>query len=268
MGGDETVDNDSDSECEWETLTGEEKLRELSEDDLGAIIRLDGDGPITSDWHIPLTNFSLARQMTEDCERRSMGSWLVIAGDLFHQDGLNRFEQKQQGARFETEISVANRVVKKLLQTFDRVYVTLGNHDVNLQRRLDYAATFETTVKMILHELGEDDQRRIIVTPRDHLIIDTEEGPWRVCHTKTYRKSQLAYVAALADLHRMNVAAGHRHHCALGFSPSGYRIAELGGMHDRLKTDYLNRWTSDHPLHQSGYMLLRRGRVVCPALSG
>src|SRR3990172_8063644 len=226
MGGDETVDNDSDSECEWETLTGEEKLRELSEDDLGAIIRLDGDGPITSDWHIPLTNFSLARQMTEDCERRSMGSWLVIAGDLFHQDGLNRFEQKQQGARFET------------------------------------------AVKMILHELGEDDQRRIIVTPRDHLIIDTEEGPWRVCHTKTYRKSQLAYVAALADLHRMNVAAGHRHHCALGFSPSGYRIAELGGMHDRLKTDYLNRWTSDHPLHQSGYMLLRRGRVVCPALSG
>lgn len=258
----------SSGESEWEILTREEQLREEREAELGEVIRLAGDGPITSDWHIPLTDYGIANRMVDDCRKRRIGQWLVIAGDLFHQDQMNRFDQKQFSARFEMEIAVANRVVRMLLHAFDRIYVTLGNHDQNMQRRLAYAASFETTVRMILHELDEFERRRIIVTPRDHLIVDTDEGPWRVCHTRTYRKQQLSYVASLADLHRMNVAAGHRHHCALGFSPSGYRIAELAGMHDRTKTDYLNRWTSDHPLHQSGYMILNGGRILCPALTG
>jgi len=183
-------------------------------------------------------------------------------------DALSDHMPKQVGAGFERESAVANRVVKHLLRHFDEVVIALGNHDDRLQRRLDYATSFDQTVRMVLHELTSSERARLRVTNRDHFIVDTDEGPWRVCHTRQYSKVQLSVPLQLATIHQMHVAAAHRHHTALGFHPAGFRLAELGGMFDAARTEYLHRWSTTFPKWQPSYMILRDGRMICPALSG
>lgn len=257
-----------DAESEWARLTREERERDLIHNAGLFTARLHGDGPLTSDWHLPLTSYTLIDAMIRDAEKLGMGKWLVIAGDLFHQDAMSDHWPKQETAGFEHEMKVANRVMLRLLRHFDVVVVTRGNHDEKVEKRLQYAVRFERTVRMILHELTEAQQKRLVVSETDAVMIDTDEGPWRACHSRSYSRVQLSVPARLADRHRCNIASGHRHHTALGFSPSGYRVAELGGMFDEARTEYLQRWTTDFPKWQPSYMLLRNGRILCPALSG
>lgn len=257
-----------DIEAQWQQITDEERSKEHDPFGLGEVITVDGDGPVTSDWHLPLTNFAEAGRMVAHAERLGMGKWLGIAGDFFHNDALSFHNPKQNNANFDRQTNLANRCILRLLGSFDRIIIARGNHDEKLEVRMEHAASFERTVRMMLHELSDNQRKRLVITNRDHFIVNTDEGPWRVCHTRTYSKVQLSYPAKLADVHRMNVAAAHRHHCALGFSPSGYRIAELGGLFDTAATDYLHKWSTDHPKWQGGYMLLKDGRMICPALTG
>jgi hypothetical protein len=151
------------------------------------------------------------------------------------------------------------------LDVFDRLVVTLGNHDRHHHEQTKIS--FDRSLRQLLCDLPKDKLDRIIVTGRDYVIIETERGPWRVCHTRAYRKLPLSYPNALALRHGMHIAAGHRHHYAHGKAANGKDIAELGGLMEHERMAYTTRYTNDLPEMQRGYARLVGGHLTLPMLS-
>lgn len=229
-------------------------------------LRLEGDGAITADWHIPICDYELAQRFCDDADRLGKTRYLVVAGDFWNMDALSDYAPKQSDAGFPVEIQHGQAVMQLLLDVFDKIYVTLGNHDERVLKKLGYKLRFEHCVKMLLPDLSASEQARIETTGRDYVIIDTDEGPWRVCHTKSYARTPLTTPAKLADIYQMHVAGAHRHHHAIGTSAAGFQVLELGGMFDASRTAYLDRYTNAFPKWAPGYSFLIGGRPYCPNL--
>lgn len=226
-------------------------------------IRLTGDACISSDWHAPLLRYDVLHRMLRDCDRRGL-STLIVAGDLTNQDALAGHEEKQRGAEMPIELEHLHYAVDTALDYVGELVVTLGNHDRHAPQKLQ--VSFDTSIRMLLHGLSAEKLARIRVTALDHVIVETERGDWLVCHTRSYSRLPLAYPNKLAGRFGMHVAAGHRHHHAIGKAANGFDIVELGGLMDADRMEYTHRYTNDLPMMQNGYGLLVDGFMDCPML--
>ena len=229
-------------------------------------IVVSGNGACTADWHVPLTRWDLVADMVETCIREDATDYLIIAGDFFNYDALSDYFPKQKDHSLYEEIVTGRKTLDYLSQVFDRIIVTKGNHDIRLQKALGYKLSFEDSLHSVLRVDIDDPDCNIEFTGRDYALVDSPTGIWRVCHTANYSRNQLAYPSKLADLHQQHVMGAHRHHHAVGFSPSGKRVIELGGFFDKDRTEYLVQWSKDFPLWQNGYVVLIDGIPLMPLL--
>lgn len=238
--------------------------------DLMSEIHIDGSGDnrgvLTADWHIPVFDAQMGQSLIEHAIEHRATNWLVVAGDFFNFDALSKYSPKQDTAGLELELQMASLIVERLLDVFDNIYFTWGNHDERLVAALGFKMKFEAAITMAL-SIPKDKLSKVHVTGRDYVIVETGNGPWRVCHTKQYAKAPLAVPNRLADKYRMAVAGGHRHHLAAGTSVSGYPILELGGLHDSSRTEYLEKSSTDFPVWQTGFWILADGIPYCPQLA-
>lgn len=226
-----------------------------------------GDALVTADWHLPLCDYALVERAVNDAAQRGIKN-LVIAGDWLNLDSLSRYENKQQDAGFEIELIHANELMEWLLTIFENIYISKGNHSERLMRTLGFKAKFKQAMRMVLYGVDKQDAERIHLTGRDYVLVDAPGlDRVRVAHTRQYSKVPLVVPGRLADRHRTDFIGGHRHHHAMGWSPSGYKIGEAGGLFNKNKTEYLIQWTDDFPEWQAGYFLLSDGRWVAPMLS-
>jgi predicted phosphodiesterase len=226
-------------------------------------ITIDGKsrGLVLSDIHIPLTDYKALHDIIDEAIAINATDWCVIAGDFFHMDSLSRFEDKQEDADLQREIAAAKRTLTKLKTVFKRTVFTRGNHDEKFVHAINGKMTFAASMRLLL----ADDC--LEVTGRDYVLIDSPEGLWRACHTRSYSRSQLTVPAKLAERHRCHVIGGHRHHAAIGHSGSGYWAVENGCFGDYELTLYLHTFTNDFPLWQLGGTFLIDGVPYCPNLS-
>lgn len=234
---------------------------------LDAELRLEGDFSIMSDMHLPVTRYDVVNRWLDDSQAAGLAH-AILPGDTFNQDKWSRHEHKQGGAGPAEEREAGLWAFPAMLDVFDTITLCLGNHEENLHRKLDYTIAFDRTMRMQLADLTDDQLARITITGRDYVLIDTDEGLWRVCHTRSYSRQPLAYPGKIALRHGCHVAGAHRHHHAQGFAANGKSIVELGGAFDEDRMAYANRWSNDFPRMTNGYMLLRGGRAFCPMLSG
>lgn len=230
-------------------------------------LRLEGDFAIMSDLHLPVTNHETFLRWLDDAERRGL-TRAILPGDTFNQDKWSRHEHKQGGAGPAEEREWGIWAFGLMLDVFDSITMTLGNHEENAHRKLDYTVPFDRVMRMVLGEMPGVDLDRIQITGRDYVIVDTDAGDWRICHTRSYSRQPLVYPARVALRHGCHVAGGHRHHHAQGFAANGKSIVELGGGFDESRMAYANRWTDDFPMMSNGYMLLMDGKAYCPMLAG
>lgn len=229
-------------------------------------LRLEGDFGVMADLHLPITRPVVLERWLDDCDTRGI-TRAILPGDLFNEDKWSRHDNKQSGAGPDAEREWAIWAFGLMLDVFDDITISLGNHDENLHRKLDYTVPFDRCMRMLLGEMPGVDLERIQITGRDYVMVDTDEGEWRICHTRSYSRQPLAYPGRLAMRHGCHVAAGHRHHHAQGYAANGKRIVELGGAFDEDRMAYANRWSNDFPRMQNGYMLLQGGRATCPMLA-
>ena len=229
------------------------------------VIRLEGDVAPSSDWHLPLTRYDLFENWLEAAYDAGIKTG-VCAGDMVNLDYWSDHYPKQEGCSVEVEQEHAAYAVSMALDVFDELVICLGNHDERAVKKVGYSTSFDNAMRSLLHKLPSDKQKRIRITSRDYVIVDTEEGEWRICHTKSYSKQPLAYPIKLALRHNQHIAAGHRHHLAQGYAPNGKMVVELGGFYDASVTEYLDRYTNDFPEWQPGWWLLQDGRMNCPML--
>jgi predicted phosphodiesterase len=231
-------------------------------------IVLRGRGLVSSDWHIPLISHEVAAKMIDDAMRFGCTDWLIIAGDLFNLDALSRYSPKQAGAGMEVEMVHAQRILEIMLRVFKKIIITKGNHDNRVMESLGYRLRFEQTVKMLLPDMTAEDLSKIHVTGLDYALVESGVGTWYICHTNQYSKIPLTVPRELCDIHQMHIAAGHRHHHAIGRNKGGQHwCVELGGLFDDAKTAYLRQYTTTFPKWTPGYMLLSDGVPYLPMLS-
>ena len=231
-------------------------------------IRIRGNGLVSSDWHIPLTSHELIAQAIESAIAHGCTDYCAIVGDYFNFDALSSYYPKQDNAGLETELVHGGQLIELLLQVFDYVYVTKGNHDVRMLNALGFKLKFERSIRMCLPSISDEQMERIIVTGLDYIVVDSDrEKPWHCCHTNAYAKSMLTIPNEIALIHDVNVAAGHRHHHAIGRARNGNYVVELGGLFDEAKTQYLRQWTNTFPKWAPGWMLLYDGLPYLPFLA-
>lgn len=226
----------------------------LSSDD-EIIIPKGTRGVVTSDWHIPLVDAEAVEVMLQEAVRNNATDYLVIAGDFLNLDALSRFPIKQRGSSLENELLVAREIIQELVKTFDSIIITKGNHDERLWVALGDKVSYKQTIGWLL---GLDVQDKVRLTSRDNVTIETlGEHNWYICHTRQYSKVPLKIPIELAAIHEMNIAAGHRHHHAIGNSLNGkYRVVELGGLYDTQATEYIKSYSNTMPRWVNGFMIL------------
>lgn len=244
-----------------------EKLSSFRPRPLMGLIRVQGNGLATGDIHLPITRFEVVAKAVGSAQQHGCTDWCVIAGDLFNMDALSDYFPKQDDQEVDNEIASGAALLELLLDVFDVVVVTKGNHDIRLQKALGYRLKFEHTLRMFLPGLPKEKSDRLLITGRDYAIVDTPEGEWRLCHTRQYSETPLAVPIKIADVNQQHVGGFHRHHHAAGFSRSGKMVFEGGGAFDTERTEYLEQWSTTHPKWQPGWTLLKDGMMYQPMLT-
>lgn len=210
---------------------------------------------VTADWHHPLTDYALVNQVIDHAEAVGAKN-LIVAGDWWHMDALSSFESKQDGADLLTEMKYSGAAMERVGEYFDRVYFTWGNHDNRFVKILGYALEFKRAMEMLFRDVAPGVVEKIVFSNLDFMVIDTPNGPYRVSHPKSYSSVPLANPRRQASKYLMHALSGHTHHFAFGYDVSGQHIAaELGGLHRKDATQYLQR-TTNYPTWNQGYAIV------------
>lgn len=230
------------------------KLDAVMEAPLRIDVTKAGAGAVTADWHHPLANYDLINSFLDHAVEVGATNWLVVAGDWFNIDALSAFDFKdEQNAGLEQEMYGSNITMKRVLQVFDKVYLSWGNHDARVHKSLGYKVSFARAMKMMFADIDTELFEKVSLSNLDHIYIDTPNGPYMVCHPAAYTSVPLTSARKLASKELCHVITGHSHHTAVGHDPSGsFVCAEVGGFFDADKTKYLQR-TTTFPKWQNGY---------------
>jgi predicted phosphodiesterase len=201
-----------------------------------------------------VTNYGLVNTFIDHARDIGATNWLVVAGDWFNVDSLSSFDFKQDDANLVREIYGSSQTMTRLLETFDKVILSWGNHDARVHKSLGYKVPFTTAMRFMFNDLDPVlFDGRIQLSNLDNVIIDGPRGPLMVAHPKAYSSVPLTQARRLASKHLMSVITGHSHHTAIGHDVSGEYVAgELGGFFDKDKVAYLQRTTA-FPNWQNGY---------------
>lgn len=221
----------------------------------------EGDLALAGDIHVPLTKWPFFERFLNDMKAEGI-TRLGIPGDFWHADSASSFDYKQSNADMETEKRVGNEVMTAILEQFDEVILTWGNHDARYHKLLRYGVSFVDTMKMLFHDVPDDLLAKVQWSNLDHFWVEGAGTPWYVCHPKSYSQVPLTQARRLAAKHLCNVITAHSHHHAVGHDVSGrFTCAEVGGFFDKDRTEYLQRSTQ-FPNWQNGYAILRTDNTL------
>jgi len=216
-------------------------------------VAANGAGSVTADWHHPLTDYQLVNTFIDHAVDVGATNWLLVAGDWFNIDALSAFDYKQDTANLPRELEGSTATMRRLLEVFETVTLSWGNHDARVHKALGYKVPFAQAMRLLFADLEPELISRIYFTNLDHVYVDTPRGPYYVAHPKSYNSNPLTSARRIATIKHANVITGHSHHTALGHDPSGkFVVAEIGGFFDITKTAYLQR-TTTYPHWQNGY---------------
>lgn len=223
---------------------------ELSTTELGGVA-------VTADWHHPLTDYKLVNQFIAEARERRIRNTLLVAGDWFNMDALSAYSPKQKkGADLVTELAYSQETVGTLLETFQRIVITKGNHDWRLIRALGWTLEFKDAMRLLFPDLTPKELGRIEFSNLDHVWVNSPAGRWFIAHPTVYSKRPLTAAIEISAIRNAHVITGHSHHTAAGFARDGIHVvAEIGGFFDVEKTAYLQD-TSTFPRWVQGYGFL------------
>jgi hypothetical protein len=219
---------------------------------------------IAADFHLPLFSPEWFNRML-DWHTQNGVKMLLTLGDFLNLDALSNYYPKQRDAGYDTERKTARATLGLLLRVYETVVLIKGNHDARLVKRSNYALDFVQAMDAYFE--GVPGIERAQFSNFDHLLVTDLSAPhesspdWWMGHAKSYSRTPLGQAIKLADINRMNTITAHSHHLARGYSSNGeFVVAEIGGLFDRHRTEYLAS-ASVYPHWTNGYGMLRNGRL-------
>lgn len=217
---------------------------------------LSGDWMVVGDVHIPMTDTDFAMlPAVVAAKHMNKPRRLLIAGDFFNMDSFSSFAEIVQLPTWAQERQGAEIMVKAWLETFDQIYMLMGNHERRMQ-------------KFTIGALNEDDILALIKAPKNkvkmsgfaYCTIKTKTGTWRVTHQQNYRQAARSTVNSLAQKYRQHIVGFHEHHSSISVDDSGNNIlVNVGGLADGNKFPYVGLQDNTKPTMKKSFLMLKNG---------
>lgn len=221
---------------------------------------------LTSDWHIPFHDDDLVEKLFADAEEHGTKD-IVIAGDFWDCDNVSKFNSITEAdistkMTFKGEQEEVKKMLKRVLNVFDQVYICRGNHEKRWCDLNAGAVGLKQLFEMALPGIEDGKYAdRVHITSDDHLHIVQAGQEWLACHPRNFRITPLSVARDLAAKHHCNVFMAHGHGFNQGRDRSGkYICLDGGGLFDRESLEY-TRETTCHPATRSGYYILEEGKL-------
>jgi hypothetical protein len=221
-------------------------------------LRVEADACIVAgDVHIPFYDADLFSKMLDVAQERGIDTF-ICPGDFWDCDNYSTWVNQKEGMvpfkeTFRGEVEEVKMVLQILVDTFDHIYFTQGNHEF----RWIAQNGGKMDIRMLFNLTGITEGYE--VTSDDFLILTNGGMEWRLCHPQSFRQAPLSVVRDLAAKYQMNVIGAHGHQFTQGMDRSGKFIClDGGGLFDPDALGYLRR-TSTHPKACSGFYVLEDG---------
>lgn len=251
-------------------------------------LRSEGDAVILTDVEAPFQHSEFINHVLDLADAWGVQT-LHLGGDLLHYDSLSAWgsewvqdREEMLGAFIDVlELALSNKKraeVIELLQTkgmlndgglsselkesrrvfrsfdsFQNVYVELGNHDDRYLRALDQALS----PKELLHQIDKDKDERWKIAPYYYGFIETEKGTFRITHP---RGAGQKTAIDLAVQYHQHVIMGHSHRWAVNRDPSGdFWAIQQGCCVDENRLAYVKQRDAKRDAHLLGATIIRDG---------
>jgi hypothetical protein len=179
---------------------------------------------------------------------------LIIGGDFFNFDAFSSYPALVASYSWREERKAAECLMHEWLQTFEEIYIIMGNHDRRLQK-WSQGALEETDIFGLVVS-----SPKVTVSNIGWLTVDTPCGLYRVTHAKNYSVNQLTVADQLALKYQQNIIQFHEHHLALGMDRYGrHIIINGGGLFDADQMVYARLDDSKSGAMVGGFVMLRDG---------
>lgn len=226
---------------------------EFTGHDLGTPLHLSGDFIVAGDWHIPLTDWGFAQNVTRLADKTGIRR-LIINGDFFNMDSFSRYESILPPVTWAQERDAARVMLLDLLETFTEIYTLAGNHE----RRLTKWAAGNLEEADIYGMVAQNP--KIINSPFGYCTVDCHGVPWRITHPTNYGKNQLTVLSDIANKFQTNVIGGHQHHNAIGWDVyKRFVCVDMGMLADEKKFAYVQMDDNRMANMVKGFVILRLG---------
>lgn len=214
---------------------------------------------IASDVHIPYHNERLLAQMLQDFADHHVEA-IVWLGDFFDLPYFSRFDQIDKGPEWQRDREIGETILRLSAQIVKVQYMSRGNHDYRALAKMLFQINMTDLMRMVgVQDLIEEGKLIVSDNPSWSYMDDT----WLLTHPDQYGSQPLVVPGKIADLEHRNVVAGHAHHFARGFSPSGrYRVIESGGLYDARYFEYVQQKVTAARKMCSGYWILDKGQPL------
>ena len=211
---------------------------------------------ICSDMHIPYVDIELVKKMCGVAERMEAKD-CILAGDTFNQDMFSQFIRYLEGGEtsWTFELEAVSEVLKMILGTFQHVWVTRGNHDERILRLLMGKVGLKHIFKWVTPEVD----KRVQVSEYPYCYLVSGETKIRITHPKSYSKIPTRVSSWLANKWECSIMSAHGHRQGLVGSDAGRWVADLGGMFNPKKIEYINLSDTVHGRWNPGFFIVRNG---------
>ncbi len=207
-----------------------------------------------TDWLTASRAALVARRYLEQPRR------LVIAGDLMNWETFSKYENVVPLPTLRQEIDAAKYAIQLWLQTFDKIYLVMGNHDYRWLKSLKGVFEEQLFVDLLKALLWDDG--RLTVSVYSYLDVLCENtGTWHITHTPEYSKIPLSKARFLSNVTKdRHLMVAHQHQAGVALDESGrFVLVDIPALADPDKLAYVKLVSSTKPKMKRGFVMLKGG---------
>lgn len=256
-------------EDNWSDLLGEKKPTDWT-----GWERLEGDWLIINDLQLPFACWETLAKAWRVARLLNLKK-LVINGDLVDFDRISSYDTSSEQYSTVDQLKLMSSFLKRCLEWFDEIVVTMGNHDERVIRALKKLKKMSGSdeFQMLIELCGGDPSMspyEIFKSFCDHdgKVTLSEyprcdiEGKYAVVHPAAYSRIAGRTEAHLAGLFRMHVFGAHGHLFGMMFEPSGTNFGiQPGAATEPNYHRYKNINITTHPDWQKGFAWIKDGKA-------
>jgi len=219
---------------------------------------------ITCDWHIPHTSVEWSERLGRVALSRKGDNErfpnLAIVGDFLDEASQTKFLSIGPTFTLDQELQIGSVVLNQLLNYFERIYINLGNHDMNLLKDLGKKSEsfFSREYAEILFGRMLDSSlinTRVFIS--NLKWSESRDGKWLICHPDNYSKKGGNVPVEISEIYMKNVIGGHGHHLGMQRTKNGlFWGIDGGGMFNEDSMLYKIANITTHPKFNNGFVLL------------